>query len=49
MPETIARIVDIRTSPMSERIVAINDFVTAGYEMHVNFPPVIVHEGWEAE
>lgn len=49
MPETIAKIVDVRTSPMSERIAAINDFVSAGYEVHVNFSPVIVHEGWEKE
>lgn len=49
MPETIAKVVDVRTSPMSERIAAINDFVAAGYEVHVNFSPVIVHEHWEAE
>jgi spore photoproduct lyase len=46
MPETIAKVVDVRTSPMSERIAAINDFVDAGYEVHVNFSPVIVHEHW---
>ena len=49
MPELIAKVVDVRTSPMAERIAAINDFVAAGYEVHVNFSPVIVHEGWEAE
>ena len=49
MPETIARIVDVRSSLMSERIAAINDFVDAGYEVHVNFSPVIVHEAWETE
>lgn len=49
MPDTIAKVVDVRTSPMSERIAAINDFVAAGYEVHVNFSPVIVHENWEAE
>ena len=49
MPETIAKVVDVRTSPMAERIRAINDFVVAGYEVHVNFSPVIVHEHWEAE
>lgn len=49
MPETIAKIVDVRTSPMTERVDAINDFVAAGYEVHVNFSPVIVHENWEVE
>ena len=49
MPEAMARVVDVRTSPMGERIAAIDDFVAAGYEVHLNFSPVIVHEGWEAE
>ncbi|WP_427026457.1 spore photoproduct lyase family protein (plasmid) [Aureimonas ureilytica] len=49
MPPAMARIVDIRTSPIPERIAAINDFVAAGYEVHVNFSPVIVHEGWEPQ
>ena len=26
-----------------------DDFVEAGYEVHVNLSPVIVHEGWLAE
>jgi spore photoproduct lyase len=39
MPETIAKVVDIRTSPMAEQIAAVNDFVAAGYEVHVNFSP----------
>ena len=49
MPEAPSKVVDVRTSPIGERIAAINDFVDAGYEVHVNFSPVIVHEGWEAE
>ena len=49
MPEAVAKVVDVRTSPMAERIAAINDFVAAGYEVHANFSPVIVHEGWEPQ
>jgi spore photoproduct lyase len=49
MPERIARIVDVRTSPIAERIAAIDDFVAAGYEVHVNLSPVILYEGWEAD
>ncbi|GJD48022.1 hypothetical protein OPKNFCMD_0737 [Methylobacterium crusticola] len=49
MPERIAKVVDVRTSPMAERIAAIDDFVAAGYEVHVNFSPVILYEGWEAD
>ena len=46
MPAEISRKVDIRTSTVSERIAALDDFVAAGYEVHLNFSPVIVHEGW---
>ncbi|MBN9201987.1 MAG: spore photoproduct lyase family protein [Microbacterium sp. SCN 70-18] len=49
MPHAVAKVTDIRTSPMSERIAAINDFVDAGYEVHVNFSPVILTPGWAEE
>ncbi|QIN78564.1 spore photoproduct lyase family protein [Rubrobacter marinus] len=49
MPEGISKVVDVRTSRVRERIAAINDFVEAGYEVHVNFSPVIVYEGWRAD
>jgi spore photoproduct lyase len=46
MPAAMAKLTDVRTSPVAERIAAIDDFVGAGYEVHVNFSPVIVAEGW---
>ncbi len=46
MPQRLARTVDVRTTPMSERVAAINDFVAAGYEVHLNFSPVILYETW---
>ena len=46
MPQKIAKTVDVRTSPMSERIRAVNDFVAAGYEVHLNFSPIILYKGW---
>jgi spore photoproduct lyase len=49
MPAHVARVVDVRTSPMPERIAAIDDFVRAGYEVHLNFSPVIVYDGWERD
>jgi len=49
MPDKIARVVDVRTAPIPERIAAIDDFVAAGYEVHANFSPVILYEGWEAD
>lgn len=46
MPERVARVVDVRTSPIADRIAAIDDFVRAGYEVHLNFSPVIAYDGW---
>ena len=49
MPPETSRLVDVRTSRVEERIVAINDFVEAGYEVNVNFGPVIVKDGWRED
>jgi spore photoproduct lyase family protein len=49
MPEAIARVVDVRTSSMPERIAAIDEFVRAGFEVHLNFSPVVLYEGWEED
>ncbi|NJP90469.1 spore photoproduct lyase family protein [Nonomuraea sp. FMUSA5-5] len=46
MPQADSKLLDIRTSPIAARIEAINDFVAAGYEIHVNFSPVVVRDGW---
>jgi spore photoproduct lyase family protein len=46
MPAADAKLLDIRTSPVAERIAVIDAFVEAGYEVHVNFSPVVVRPGW---
>ena len=46
MPAETSKKVDLRTSRIADRIAALDDFVAAGYEVHLNFSPVIVHEGW---
>ncbi|HEX8102021.1 MAG TPA: spore photoproduct lyase family protein [Solirubrobacteraceae bacterium] len=46
MPHADAKLLDVRTTPVAERIAAIDDFVAAGYEVHVNFSPVVVRDGW---
>nr|WP_282707138.1 spore photoproduct lyase family protein [Nonomuraea coxensis] len=46
MPAADSRLLDIRTSPIAERLAAIDDFVAAGYEVHVNLSPVVVRDGW---
>ena len=47
MPHQDSRLLDLRTTPIAERIAAIDDFVAAGYEVHVNFSPVVVRPGWQ--
>lgn len=46
MPQAISSIVETKTSPIVERIAAISRFIEAGYEVHINFSPIIVYDGW---
>ncbi|MDT0276771.1 spore photoproduct lyase family protein [Blastococcus goldschmidtiae] len=48
MPEDDAQLLDVRTSRVAERIAAVDDFVAAGYEVHLNLSPVVLRDGWEA-
>ncbi|MFD8451201.1 spore photoproduct lyase family protein [Streptomyces coelicoflavus] len=48
MPPDDSRLLDVRTSPVAERIAAAADFLDAGYEVHFNLSPVVVRPGWEA-
>ena len=43
MPQQVSKYVDIRTSPILDRILAINELVDAGYEVHANFSPIIMY------
>ena len=45
MPAHVSKLVDVRTDSIEKRLAAINDFYDAGYEVHVNFSPVIVYSG----
>lgn len=49
MPDADARVLDVRTSRIAERIAAVEDFVQAGYEVHLNLSPVVLREGWDAD
>ena len=46
MPEGIGRLLDVRTSPMRERIAAMAPFHDAGWEVQLNFSPVIITDDW---
>jgi spore photoproduct lyase family protein len=49
MPPDVARVVDVRTTPIARRIAFMNDLHRAGYEVQANLSPVIVRDGWTAE
>ncbi|OKJ65679.1 radical SAM protein [Streptomyces sp. CB02009] len=47
MPPDDSRLLDIRTSPVQDRLTAAADFLDAGYEVHFNLSPVVIRPGWE--
>jgi len=46
MPQYYADFLEPNTSPILDRIKAIDRFIEAGYDVHINFSPVIVHDRW---
>lgn len=46
MPQVYANDLEPNTSLILDRIKAIDTFIAAGYDVHINFSPVIVTEGW---
>lgn len=51
MPGAVSKLVDVRTDSIPQRLAAVNDFFDAGYDVHLNFSPVIVYGGkqWRHE
>ena len=47
MPPDDSRLLDIRTSPVADRIASAADFLDAGYEVHFNLSPVVLRPGWQ--
>lgn len=46
MPQKISDLLEPNTSSIIDRILSIDRFIKAGYDVHVNFSPVIVYDGW---
>ena len=46
MPQIFADKLEPNTSKIIDRINAINTFIDAGYDVHINFSPVIVTDDW---
>jgi spore photoproduct lyase len=49
MPEKWRLMLEPNTSSIRDRIYAVQTFLDAGYEVHLNFSPVIVHDNWLEE
>tara|TARA_R110001592_G_scaffold155703_1_gene385703 strand:+ start:586 stop:1440 length:855 start_codon:yes stop_codon:yes gene_type:complete len=46
MPQHKSDLHEPRTSKILDRLKAIDRFVDAGYDVHVNYSPIIVYDGW---
>ena len=46
MPDEYSKILEPNTTSIDRRIKAIDAFIDAGYDVHINFSPVIVTDGW---
>ena len=46
MPQHKSDLREPHTSKIIDRIKAINAFIDAGYDVHVNYSPIIVYNGW---
>lgn len=46
MPQNISDILEPKTSKIIDRIKAIDAFIDAGYDVHINFSPVVVYNKW---
>lgn len=49
MPQKLSSIYEPNTPKIIDRINAVNSFITAGYEVHLNFSPVIIYSGWQQD
>jgi spore photoproduct lyase len=49
MPEKWRDLLEPHTSDIGHRLTVVADLLRAGYEVHLNFSPVIVHDDWLEE
>ncbi len=49
MPEALRQKLEPNTTPIHERLNAVKRFQDAGYDVHLNFSPVIICDGWLLE
>ena len=49
MPQNISDELEPNTSKIIDRIKAIDAFIEAGYDVHVNFSPVVIYNNWQED
>jgi spore photoproduct lyase len=49
MPQRLKEILEPNTPDIIDRIKAIDAFIEAGYDVHVNFSPVIIYDKWKED
>jgi spore photoproduct lyase len=49
MPQRLSNILEPKSALIIERIKAINTFIEAGYDVHINYSPVVLYVGWETD
>lgn len=46
LPDKMVKILDKGTHPLEIRLKAMEELYNAGYEIHVNFSPIVYYKGW---
>ena len=46
MPQSLSKFLEPNTSKIIDRIKAIDRFIEAGYDVHINFSPIVVYNTW---
>ena len=49
MPQKLSDILEPNTSKIVDRIKAVNDFYEAGYDVHLNYSPIIMYENFQKD
>ena len=49
MPQKLSDILEPGTSKIIDRIKAVNDFYEAGYDVHLNYSPIIMYEDFQKD
>jgi spore photoproduct lyase len=49
MPQIISSVLEPNTSKIIDRIKAVNDFYEAGYDVHLNYSPIVVYNNYQED